>query len=275
MVAAVCVWAATGASLGDGTAEVRPLVGRPEVARSARAATPSRTSATTTTTTTTTTALPAAAPSTAAVTAAPLPSPPPTTEPIRDDPVPRVASTRAGAPPAKGRIKVPRIGLDTVFYEGGTTAEIDHGPSHMPRTAHPGHDGNTVFAGHRVTYTAPFRDLDRLQRGDTVTFVVPWGTFTYAFTHHEVVEETDTEILRPRGGRTATIFTCHPKGSDRYRLVAYFDLASAPAMGPEGAAKPNENYAPADPSVTTTTAPPAGPPPSSTTSTSLVLPGRK
>jgi sortase A len=152
--------------------------------------------------------------------------------------------------PIAGRIIVPRLGLDTTMYEGGELAQIDHGPSHLPYTVMPGRQGNTVIAGHRTTETRPFHDLDRLQVGDTVTFVIPSGTYTYVFSHHSVVTEDGVHILHQGTGYEATLFACHPKGSSSHRLVAHFTLQSAP-----------------DPATTTTTRGPTTPP-------NVRLPGR-
>lgn len=149
----------------------------------------------------------------------------------------RTAAAPAGAP-VIGRIAIPAIGLSTTLYQGGELAQIDRGPSHMPTTAMPGRQGNTVIAGHRTTKTHPFRDLDRLTPGDTVIFEVSYGTYTYEFTHHTIVTEDDVYILDQDGGNRATLFACHPKGSSQYRIVAHFRLVSAPAASPTTTAKP-------------------------------------
>ena len=66
----------------------------------------------------------------------------------------------------------------------------------------PGFNGDTVFAGHRVTYTHPFQHLDRLVPGDTVTFVMPWHL------HLRV----DAPRSSARGARRSS---CRPPGRRR------------------------------------------------------------
>ena len=56
-----------------------------------------------------------------------------------------------------GMIEIPKIGLYHRVMHGISLRNIDLGPSHWPGTAMPGELGNTVFAGHRVTHTHPFR----------------------------------------------------------------------------------------------------------------------
>lgn len=130
-----------------------------------------------------------------------------------------------------GRIVIPRLGLDTTMLEGDTLDVLAHGPGHRVGSALPGQIGNVVVAGHRTTYTRPFRDLDRLVPGDVLTFETSTGTFRYEFVTHEVVSPSDGQITDQPYGYIATLFACHPVGSARSRLVAYFRLVSAPEVG--------------------------------------------
>jgi sortase A len=130
-----------------------------------------------------------------------------------------------------GRLAVPALGLDGALHEGLSLDNIDLGPSHWPGTAMPGHLGNVVVAGHRVTHSRPFRDIDDLVPGDTVTFTTADGSFTYEFVTSEIVTPDRVDIATQYPAYTATLFACHPPGSARERYVAYFRLTSAPAAG--------------------------------------------
>ena len=146
-------------------------------------------------------------------------------------PAPR---TRPSAPPADerakvpivkiGEIRIPRIGLVHPVYEGVTLTVVDRGPGHWPGSAVPGQLGNAVFAGHRVTNSRPFRDVDKLVPGDEIIFVMPNGTFTYAMTKQEIVKPTDTWIVNPTQTATLTLFACHPPGSAAKRIVIRGDF---------------------------------------------------
>lgn len=178
------------------------------------------------TTTTTTTAAPAL----------------PGDEPDGDTPVaPATASRRPGSsgrePSAlvvTGTIEIPKIGLTHTTYEGISLAFIDYGPSHWPGTPLPGQAGNTVFAGHRVTHSHPFLDIDRIAVGDQVIFTNPSGRHVYEVTQTLVVEANDISIVDPTPGATFTIFACHPKHSARQRYVVKGRLVSS--TGPTAAA---------------------------------------
>ena len=46
--------------------------------------------------------------------------------------------------------------------------DAEQGPGHWPGTALPSQTGNVVVAGHRVTHSRPFRNIDQLGPGDQV-----------------------------------------------------------------------------------------------------------
>jgi sortase A len=199
------------------------------------------------------------APTTTTTTEPPTTAPPETTTttaaPARE-PVERLAGG-AVAPPRNsyapepivefGRIEIPKIGLDHKTWHGITLRNIDNGPSHWPGTAMPGEVGNTVFAGHRVTHSHPFRRIDELQPGDEIFFTVNGVRSRYVVTGHEVVSPSRVDIVNPTPTATATLFACHPPGSARQRYVvraAYAPLdgagAPAPAPAPDAGSAPGE-----------------------------------
>lgn len=145
------------------------------------------------------------------------------------------APVDVGPPPADigvlGRIVIPRLGVDASLLEGDELAVLDFGPGHRIGSALPGEVGNVVVAGHRTTHSRPFRDLDQLQPGDDLFFETSTGTYQYQFVVHDVVSPSEGEITDQPYGYVATLYACHPPGSARTRLVAYFRLVSAPAPG--------------------------------------------
>jgi LPXTG-site transpeptidase (sortase) family protein len=135
------------------------------------------------------------------------------------------ANDRAKVPIVKiGELRIPKIGLVHPIYEGVTLTVIDHGPGHWPGSAVPGQLGNAVFAGHRVTHSHPFRNVDKLVPGDEITFVMPNGTFTYKMVKQEIVKPSDTWIVNPTKTATVTLFGCHPPGSAAKRIVIRGEL---------------------------------------------------
>jgi sortase A len=152
----------------------------------------------------------------------------PTTTTEAPLPVPQPAPADAYAPTPEvvhGTMSLPSIGMEQELHEGVTLTAIDRGPSHWPGTAMPGQVGNVVVAGHRVTHTRPFYDLDLLQPGDRLVFTMSDGTtWTYELTNTEIVEPNAMHIVEQTRDKTATLFACHPKHSAAQRIVAHFRL---------------------------------------------------
>ncbi|HEX2849376.1 MAG TPA: class E sortase [Acidimicrobiales bacterium] len=155
-------------------------------------------------------------------TAAPEPAPAPVAtkpveaprDPYADEPIRQI-----------GTIEIPKIGLVHPVFEGISLRNIDQGPSHWPGTAMPGQPGNAVFAGHRVTHTHPFRNIDQLVPGDDVFFDIGGVRTHYVVTGHEVVTPKEVRIVDQTVGPTATLFACHPPHSASYRYVVHLSLA--------------------------------------------------
>ena len=82
-----------------------------------------------------------------------------------------------------------------------------------------------------MTHSKPFRHLDQLGPGDTVTLTTAEGSFTYEWTSTEVVTPDRVDIADQHPVYEATLFACHPPGSARERIVAHFRLVSPPAPG--------------------------------------------
>ncbi len=125
-----------------------------------------------------------------------------------------------------GTIEIPKIGLTHRVFRGISLRTIDHGPSHWPGTAVPGQNGNAVFAGHRVTHSRPFRNIDQLVPGDEVIFNVEGTRSVYTVTGSEVVTPKALHIVNQTPNATATLFACHPPGSAKFRYVVHLVLKS-------------------------------------------------
>jgi sortase A len=123
-----------------------------------------------------------------------------------------------------GRIEIPRISLDRPVYEGITLGTLDNGPGHWPGSAMPGQIGNVVVAGHRVSHSGPFRNIDQLQPGDEVVLTTADGRFVYVVSGSDVVEPTAIEVIEQTPAATATLFACHPPGSTKYRYIVHLVL---------------------------------------------------
>ena len=60
---------------------------------------------------------------------------------------------------------MPAIDKSAYVVEGTDTDDLRKGPGHYPDTPLPGERGTVAIAGHRTTHGAPFRNIDKLERG--------------------------------------------------------------------------------------------------------------
>jgi sortase A len=132
---------------------------------------------------------------------------------------------RAGDP--IGRLRISRIGLKMVVVQGTDHESLKKGPGHYVESGLPGEGRLVYIAGHRTTYLAPFAAIDRIRAGDSITFELPYGTFTYRVTRHYIVGDNDTgvledHILEDRGAELLRLQACHPRffATQRYLVDA-------------------------------------------------------
>ena len=116
---------------------------------------------------------------------------------------------------------MPRIGLDAVVVRGTRPDDLRKAPGLFDAARLPGERGTALIAGHRTTYGAPFRHIDRLRRGDAITVAMPYGTFRYAVSRTRIVDPGDLRALRTVGHARLVLSACHPLFSAARRILVY------------------------------------------------------
>jgi sortase A len=130
-----------------------------------------------------------------------------------------------------GRIVVPRLTLNKVFIHGTRwRQDLSRGPGHFPQTEIPAIGQTVAIAGHRTTFGAPFRYINKLREGDEITLELPYGTFRYVVFTHKIVDNSDWSIVRPRGFDALVLSACHPLYSAAKRWVVFARLLSVETM---------------------------------------------
>jgi len=125
-----------------------------------------------------------------------------------------------------GRVIIPSIGVDVVMIEGADDRNLREGPGHWPETPFPGQGGNFVLSGHRTTYGAPFRKLDKVQIGDEIDLVLPYGVARYIVTKSVIVYPKEVKVVAQVGKEQVSLAACHPILSAKQRIVVQGDLVS-------------------------------------------------
>jgi sortase A len=134
---------------------------------------------------------------------------------------------RAKAGKPIGRIGIPSLHRTYVVVQGTDLDSLREGPGHYPKTSFPGEQGTVAIAGHRTTYGAPFRTIDKLRPGQAIVLDMPYGRFTYSVERTKVVGPDAIWIThKVPGPERLVLSACHPLYSASHRIVAFARLVS-------------------------------------------------
>ncbi len=132
---------------------------------------------------------------------------------------------------AVGKILIDRIGLSSVVVEGTDAGDLRKGPGHYPGTPLPGQRGTVAIAGHRTTYGAPFRKIDKVRPGDEINVVMPYGRFTYKVERTRIVAPTAIWVTQRVSYDRLILSACHPLYSAAKRIVVFAKLVRSVPRG--------------------------------------------
>ncbi len=130
-----------------------------------------------------------------------------------------------------GRLRIDRIHLSGVVVEGTNASDLRKGPGHYPYTPLPGQRGTVAIAGHRTTYGAPFRNIDKVRPGDQVAITMPYGRFTYRVERTRIVKPTDVWVTQRVSYDRLILSACHPLYSAAKRIVVFARLVRSEPRG--------------------------------------------
>ena len=137
------------------------------------------------------------------------------------DPPRRVVRREPLKGDAIARIEIPAIGVSEYVVEGTDLETLRKGPGHYPETPLPGERGTAAIAGHRTTYGAPFRKIDRLKAGRRIVVDMPDGRFVYRVETTKIVDDSDLSVLEPVGYKRLMLSACHPLYSAAQRVIVF------------------------------------------------------
>src|SRR5215210_6690220 len=141
------------------------------------------------------------------------------------DPPRRVIRRQPLKGDAIAKIEMPAIGVSEYVVEGTDTASLRKGPGHYPETPLPGDRGTTAIAGHRTTYGAPFRRIDKIKPGQVVRIDMPDARLVYRVERTAIVDDQDLSVLDHVGYQRLVLSACHPLYSAAQRVIVFARLA--------------------------------------------------
>ncbi|MGA7730216.1 MAG: sortase [Chloroflexia bacterium] len=104
----------------------------------------------------------------------------------------------------------------------------DYAVGHHAGSANPGQVGNVVLSGHVDYRGEVFKELHKVQKGDTVMLDTEKGQYVYIVTDLVIVKEEgvpeeqkrqNAAYMNPTPDQTLTMITCWPYGIDDHRLI--------------------------------------------------------
>jgi sortase A len=143
----------------------------------------------------------------------------------------RSLKRRATDGQAIGRIDIPKVAHNWVVVKGTDAGDLRHGPGAYPQTPLPGAPGTHAIAGHRTTYGAPFRHIDRLRKGDEIDVTMPYARFQYRVERTRIVGPDAIWVINRTGYDRLVLTACHPLYSATKRIVVFARLVKTDPRG--------------------------------------------
>jgi sortase A len=132
---------------------------------------------------------------------------------------------------AVGRIRIPKMKANFVLVNGTDPGSLRKGPAIYDDVPFPGAPGTTAIAGHRTTYLAPFRKINKMRRGDEIVVEMPYGRFTYEVEKTRIVKPTALWVINRVNHDRLVLSACHPLYSAARRFIVFARLVAAQARG--------------------------------------------
>jgi len=134
-------------------------------------------------------------------------------------------------------LTIPALSLEQVVVDGTASGDLTAGPGHLRDTPLPGEVGDSAVLGRGSTYGAPFRDLDRLHPGDTISVLNAQGRTTYTVV--DVRRAGDPIPAQPTGATAGRLVLASAQSSGflsalRPQSAIYVDADTKNAL-PDGA----------------------------------------
>ena len=132
-----------------------------------------------------------------------------------------------------GTLEIPRLDISSIVEEGVDSSTLWEAVGHIPDTALPGHNGNSVLASHRDTY---FRGLADVQVGDLIVFKSPTANFRYRVESTRIVDANATDALPDSTAPMLSLVTCYPfhyigPAPQRFIVTARAETPTSPPSG--------------------------------------------
>jgi len=138
------------------------------------------------------------------------------------------SSLSTDLPSLLGILAIPAVGLEVPIYPTDSELLMDRGSGVIRGMSYPHEGGNIGIAGHRDGY---FRVLKDVRPGDKMLLQTLEGPKQFTVDTTQVVEASDTTLLRDTQQQTVTLVTCYPfyfvgHAPQRFIVTASLDITN-------------------------------------------------
>lgn len=134
-------------------------------------------------------------------------------------------------------ISIPKIGTEKARIKANVKSDLEavykkaleNNLAHFQGSPVPGQSGNSFIYGHSISETVyrdnpnnpvvEFTKLGKLNFGDKIFVDIDDKRISYTVNKVKIINPDETDILNDQGGKTITLMTCYPFGSNSKRLV--------------------------------------------------------
>ena len=134
-------------------------------------------------------------------------------------------------------LTIPKIGTNKARIKSNIKSDVEvvykkaleNSLAHFKGSPIPGQSGNAFIYGHSITETVyrdnpnnpvvEFTKLGKINFGDKIYIDIDDKRISYTVNKVKIINPDETDILNDQGGKTITLMTCYPFGSNSKRLV--------------------------------------------------------
>ena len=129
-------------------------------------------------------------------------------------------------PEEVGVLRIEALDLLVNVGYGVELSDLRKSPGFYPQSGYPD-TGNVAVAGHRTTYGAPFRHVDKLEAGDEIILYYREKVYVYSVESVFETHTRDWSVIDPTPEPALTLTTCHPPGWATERLIVRANLVES------------------------------------------------
>lgn len=122
-------------------------------------------------------------------------------------------------------IKIPKLGVEQIIFEGNNSSVTQKGIGHMSGSAGVAESGVSILVGRRMTWGAPFNKINKLKIGDKITTATVGGIMNYKVSK---INATIEDLNTKKSESVLALVTSAPEGLAYKDYIVLAEAEKAP-----------------------------------------------